>query len=140
MNFLKKKEQVISDRLNSIHESVFKMGDLYKVRTNIDVPKSLINAFVSKAKKEHGMDPRENWSDTELAEMFISYITANFINIESLPVDAILGEKTENPNEMSTEITSEENFEETPNDSIETSNELDNMNSNENTPSGEIEM
>jgi hypothetical protein len=142
MAFLKTKEQVISERLNSIHESVFKMGDLYKVRTSIDIPKSLINAFVSKAKKEQGTDPRENWSDIELAEMLVSYVTTNFINIESLPVNTILGEPTKAPGEASTEITSDEvddvendqNFDE-PIISTETP-----LTPSDDMPQGEIEM
>lgn len=93
MEYLKSKEQLVSEKLGSVNESVFKMGDVYKVKTIIDIPKSLINAFVSKAKKDHDIDPRENWSDVDLAEMFVNYIAANFVNIESLPVTAILGEK-----------------------------------------------
>lgn len=94
MEYLRSKDQVVAIKSGSIHETVFKMGDLYKVKTTIDIPKSLINAFVSKAKKENGTDPKENWSDVDLAEMFVSYVTATFMNIESLPVSAILGEKT----------------------------------------------
>lgn len=104
MEFLKSKQQVVNDKLASVHESVFKQGDVYKVRTTIDVPKSLINAFVSKAKKEHNIDARENWSDMELAEMFISYITANFVNIDTLPVTQIIGEPTKAEGEVKTDV------------------------------------
>lgn len=104
MEFLKSKQQVINDKLASVHESVFKQGDVYKVRTTIDVPKSLINAFVSKAKKEHNIDARENWSDMELAEMFISYITANFVNIDTLPVTQIIGEPAKAEGEVKTDV------------------------------------
>ena len=85
------KENLLKIRLGSINEAVFKQGDLYKVKTTLDVPKSLINAFVSKAKKEHNVDPRETWSDMDLAEMFVNYITATYLNIDSIPVDAIMG-------------------------------------------------
>ena len=98
------KEKVLSLRMNGINESVFKHGDTFRVKTTIDIPKSLINAFVSKAKKEHDTDPRENWSDIDLAEIFVKYISANFINIESLPVDAILGEPAKTPNEITTDV------------------------------------
>ena len=108
MDFLKNKEQVVNDRLSSIHETVFKMGDVYKVKTTIDIPKSLINAFVSKAKKENNVDPRENWSDTDLAELFVSYLATNFMNIESLPVNGILGTTEETPGEVSTDVQPEE--------------------------------
>lgn len=98
------KDSVLSLRMNAINESVFKHGDIFKVKTTVDIPKSLINAFVSKAKKEHDTDPRENWSDVDLAEMFVNYICANFVNIETLPVDAILGEPQKTPGEISTEV------------------------------------
>lgn len=108
MDFLKNKEQVINDRLSSIHEQVFKTGDVYKVKTTIDIPKSVINAFVSKAKKENSVDPRENWSDTDLAELFVAYLAANFINVESLPVNAILGTADKTEGEANGEVQPEE--------------------------------
>jgi len=104
MEYLKSKEQIVAEKLGSVNESVFKMGDTYKVKTTIDVPKSLINAFVSKAKKDHDIDPRENWSDVDLAEMFVNYVSATFVNIESLPVNAILGEKAKTPGEVSADV------------------------------------
>lgn len=105
MQFLKTKEQVLLERLGSVNESVFKMGDTYKVKTTIDIPKSLINQFVSKAKKENNIDARENWSDTDLAEMFVNYICANYLNSESLPVTSILGESSESNQSQTIETT-----------------------------------
>lgn len=106
MKFLKTREQLLAQKLGSLHESVFKHGDVYKVKTVIEVPKSVINQFVSKAKKENDIDPRENWSDVDLAEMIVNYVAANFITVESLPVAEILGEKVTDPN--SATITPEE--------------------------------
>jgi len=106
MKYLKTREQLIEQKLGSLHESVFKHGDVYKVKTVIEVPKSVINQFVSKAKKENDIDPRENWSDVDLAEMIVNYVAANFITVESLPVSEILGEKVTEPN--SATITPEE--------------------------------
>lgn len=91
---LKSRAQVLQERLGSVNESVFKIGDVYKVKTLVEVPKSIINAFVSKAKKEQDVDPREMWSDTDLAEIFVNYVTSTFLNIDSIPVDAIMGEKS----------------------------------------------
>ena len=105
---LKSKEQVVLEKLGSINESVYKMGDLYKVKTVIDIPKSLVNAFVSKAKKENGIDPKENWSDVDLAEMFVEYLKATFLNVESLPVSAILGENTKTPGDVQTDVQPQE--------------------------------
>lgn len=93
-NFLKSREQVILERTGAVCESVFKIGDVYKVKPIVDVPKSLINAFISKAKKEQDVDPREMWSDTDIAELIVSYVTKTFLNIDSIPVSAIMGEKS----------------------------------------------
>lgn len=103
MKFLKNREQLLAQKLGSLHEAVFKHGDVYKVRTTIEIPKSVINQFVSKAKKENNIDPRENYSDVELAEMFVNYIAANFITVESLPVGEILGENVSEPNSTTVE-------------------------------------
>lgn len=97
MKHLLDKNEILRQRLDSVHEQVFKMGDEYKVRTNISIPKTLVNKFVSKAKKEHDVDPKENWSDIELAQLFVDYILANYLNDESLPVEGILGKQDKEP-------------------------------------------
>lgn len=104
MEFLKSKEQVIAERLGSVNEGATKYGDVWKVKSQIEIPKSLINAFISKAKKENNIDPREQWGDADLAEMFVTYIAANFINIESLPVQAILGDQMKSAGEVQTTV------------------------------------
>lgn len=98
------KEQVVSQRFGALNESVFKQGDIYKVKSTVEIPKSLINAFVSKAKKENDIDPRESWSDMDLAEMFVQYIAQNYITIESLPVGEILGTEAKSPSEIQTDV------------------------------------
>lgn len=103
MEYLKSKERVVAER-TGVNETVIKMGDVYKVKSAIDVPKSLINAFVSKAKKDSNKDPRETWSDMDLAEMIVAYVTSTFMNIESLPLEGILGETSKTPGEVSTEV------------------------------------
>lgn len=140
-NFLKSKENVVSDRLGSVHEAVFKMGDVYKVKTTIEIPKSVINAFVSKAKKENGVDPRENWSDTDLAELFVDYISTNFMNIESLPINSILGTNSDtNTNDASATLEPEELEDNT--DDIDDIDDTIQYRSEDDidTPTGEIEM
>ena len=97
MNYLQSRDEVLRMRLGAIRESVTKVGDVYKVKIlGAEVPKSLINAFVSKAKKERDMDPRDNWSDSDLAELFVKYVLDTYLNIDSIPVEAIMGEKVEN--------------------------------------------
>jgi len=101
---LKTKEQILVERLGSINESTFKMGDMWNVRATFEVPRSLINAFVSKAKKENGVDPREMFSDMEMAELFISFIKSTYLNIESIPVAKIIGEMSAAPSEATDTI------------------------------------
>ena len=113
MKHLLDKNEVLKQRLNAIHEQVFKMGDVYKVRTNIEIPRTLINKFVSKAKKEHEVDPKENWSDIELAQLFVDYILANYLNDESLPVEGILGKQEKTPGAVEDTVDAGEEFEET---------------------------
>ncbi len=93
MRKLQTREEILASRMGAMNEMVFKMGDTYQVKFVADVPKSLVNAFVSKAKKEYDRDPREIWSDMDLAELFVKYVTTTFLNIDSLPVEAALGEK-----------------------------------------------
>ncbi len=111
MSFLKSKEEIVAQQKGSIYESVTKRGDIWQVKTTFDIPRSLVNAFVSKAKKEHGVDPRETWSDKDLAELFVKYISSTFTNIESLPVKAILGDDVETEGEASSDVQPEESNE-----------------------------
>lgn len=97
MKNLKSKQQVILERTNSVYESIHKMGDEYRVN-GVIVPKSLINQFVSKAKKEYNIDAKENFAEIDLAQMFVDYITKNYMNTDSLPVKTILGIETEDEN------------------------------------------
>jgi len=123
---LQNREDVFNNSLNRIYEGAFKIGDTYKTKAIINVPKSLINAFVSKAKKQ-GIDPREMWSDTDLAEMFITYVTTHYLNNDSLPVEAILGEPDKSKEEVKTIITDDNEQDEQPvNTEVETELPLDN--------------
>lgn len=106
------KAQVIAQRSGALNESTFKMGDLYRSKVIIDVPRSLINAFVSKAKKENGIDARETWSDIDIAELMIEYMKATYLNVESMSVTNILGEQTKTPGDVQTDIQPEENVQE----------------------------
>jgi hypothetical protein len=63
--------------------------DTWKVRTRVEIPVSLINAFVKKVQNETGEDPRKKWSEQELAEEISNYVTSSFLTIENLPVSII---------------------------------------------------
>jgi hypothetical protein len=102
MEYLKSKDRIVAERLGSVNEAARKHGDTWKV--SINIPRSLINAFVSKAKKDYNIDPREQWSDMDLAEFIASYVESTFINIDSLPVQKILGDLEKTPGEVKTMV------------------------------------
>jgi len=59
--------------------------DNWKVRTRVEIPTSLINAYVKKVQAETGEDPRKKWSEQELAEEITKYVSTAFMSVENLP-------------------------------------------------------
>ena len=59
--------------------------DNWKVRTRVEIPTSLINAYVKKVQAETGEDPRKKWSEQELAEEITKYVSTSFLTVENLP-------------------------------------------------------
>jgi len=59
--------------------------DSWKVRTRVEIPTSLINAYVKKVQAETGEDPRKKWSEQELAEEITRYVSTAFLTVENLP-------------------------------------------------------
>lgn len=59
--------------------------DAWKVRTRVEIPTSLINAYVKKVQAETGEDPRKKWSEQELAEEITKYVSTAFMTVENLP-------------------------------------------------------
>jgi hypothetical protein len=59
--------------------------DAWKVRTRVEIPTSLINAYVKKVQAETGEDPRKKWSEQELAEEITKYVSTAFMSVENLP-------------------------------------------------------
>ncbi len=78
---------------NPLTENVQAVDDVYRVRKRIDVPMSLVNAFKKKVKDESGKNISQFYSDVELAEEIAGYVTANYVSIENLPVNLILGDQ-----------------------------------------------
>jgi len=78
----------------SLNETVLRMDDVYRVRTSVDMPASLVNAYIKKVKDESGKNIREFYSDMELAEMLTDYIKTTYLNIENFPVAVALGTET----------------------------------------------
>ena len=81
----KRKEDIIK-------ESVLQVNDIYKVRTMIDIPQSMINAYVKKVKDNTGKNLRQFFGDVDIAEEVVKYITQNFLNVDQIPAGALTGD------------------------------------------------
>jgi hypothetical protein len=76
---------------SKLTETVFALDDIYRVLPNIDVPKSLINAYIKKVKDETGRDIKDVYGQEQIAEMIVNYLNSAFMNIENLPVAMSMG-------------------------------------------------
>jgi len=143
MKHLRKFEKYTTERkqLEIIKESVLQVNDIYKVRTFVEIPQSLINSYVKKVKDTAGKNLRQIFGDIDIAEEIVKYVNTNYTNIDKLPADALMGgkdsqEKTEEPTQDSTEDTSTEtetSTEETPEAEVKVETET----STEETPTEE---
>lgn len=97
MNFIKNIESYKKERAknNLIKEAVIKVNDTYKVRSMVEVPQSLINAYVKKVKDETGDDLTKFFGDVDIAEEIIKYINDKFLDVDSIPNNAILDQEEE---------------------------------------------
>jgi len=75
----------------AIKESVLQIGDVYKVRSMIDIPQSLINAYVKKVKDTTGKNLRQFFGDVEVAEELVKHITTSGLDIDKIPGNALMG-------------------------------------------------
>ena len=64
-------------------------SNVWKVRTRVEIPTSLISAYVKKVKDDTGEDCRTKWSEQELAEEITKYVTTSYLTIENLPVTIV---------------------------------------------------
>jgi hypothetical protein len=83
--------RVKKNRQEIIKEAVLQVNDVYKVKTMIDIPQSLINAYVKKVKDTTGKNLRQFFGDVDIAEEIIKYITTNNLNIDNIPGGALMG-------------------------------------------------
>jgi hypothetical protein len=75
-----------------IKESVLQVNDIYKVRTMIDIPQSLINSYVKKVKDTTGKNLRQFFGDVDIAEEIVKYINVNFLNVDTIPAGFLTGD------------------------------------------------
>ena len=74
-----------------IKESVISVGDLYKVRSMVDIPQSLINSYVKKVKDTTGKNLRQFFGDVEIAEELVKHITTSGLDIDKIDGSALMG-------------------------------------------------
>lgn len=89
------KFRIKKNREEIIRESVLQVNDIYKVKTMIDIPQSLINAYVKKVKETTGKDLRKFFGDIDIAEEIVKWVALNFIDVEKIPGGAIMGGQTQ---------------------------------------------
>ena len=75
----------------AMNESVLQVGDLYKVRSMVDIPQSLINSYVKKVKDTTGKNLRQFFGDVEIAEELLKFITISNLDVEKIPGNALMG-------------------------------------------------
>jgi hypothetical protein len=78
-----------------IRESVLQVNDIYKVKTMIDIPQSLINAYIKKVRDTTGKNLRQFFGDVDLAEEIVKYITLNNLDVDKIPGGALMGGQTQ---------------------------------------------
>jgi len=83
--------RIRKNREEIIKESVLQVNDIYKVKTMIDIPQSLINAYVKKVKDTTGKNLRQFFGDVDIAEEIVKYINMNNLDVEKLPGNALMG-------------------------------------------------
>jgi hypothetical protein len=75
--------------INNVQESAAQLfEDIWKCRTRIDIPSSLINAFMKKVQQETGEKISDKWSPQEIAEEIVNFLPS-FLTIENLPSSII---------------------------------------------------
>ena len=75
------KYRIVKNRSEIIKEAVLQVNDIYKVKTMIDIPQSLINSYVKKVKETTGKNLRQFFGDVDIAEEIVKYINMNNLDI-----------------------------------------------------------
>ena len=74
-----------------IKESVLQVNDIYKVRTLIDIPQSLIDAYVKKVKDNTGKNLRQFFGDMDIAEEIVKFVAQSGLDADTLSATALVG-------------------------------------------------
>jgi hypothetical protein len=88
-------EVTVSVEDNEVYEGAQLFDATWKVRTRVEIPTSLLNAYIKKVKDESGEDVRKKWSEQELAEEITKYVTTSYLTIENLPTTIVSNASSE---------------------------------------------
>jgi len=93
MNHLRKFQSFRKDKKRGeiIMEAVFQVNDIYKVKTTIDIPQSLINAYVKKVKDNTGKNLRQFFGDMDIAEEIVKFVAQTGLDADTLSPNALVG-------------------------------------------------
>lgn len=83
--------RVVKNREDIIKESVLQVNDIYKVKTMVDIPQSLVNSYVKKVKDNAGKNLRQFFGDVDIAEEIVKYINLNFLDVDKIPAELLMG-------------------------------------------------
>ena len=89
------KYRITKNREEIIKEAVLQVNDIYKVKTMIDIPQSLINKYVKKVSDTTGKNLRQFFGDVDIAEEIVKYINMNNLDVDKIPGGALMGGQEE---------------------------------------------
>lgn len=75
----------------AINEQTLNIDNDIMVVANIRIPRSVVNGYAKKVKDLTGKDLKDIFGESAIAEEIVKYISSNFINVDSIPVNALIG-------------------------------------------------
>lgn len=83
-------ESFRTNRKGSVNESSMVVGDHLRVNAIVDIKLSDINTYVKKVKESIGKNVRDVYSDSQIAEEIVKYLTTN-IDFNTLSTGFLFG-------------------------------------------------
>ena len=80
-----------TENAKPVKESAMIVNDMYKVNVTVDIPQSLINAYVKKVKDNTGKNLRQFFGDMDIAEEIVKYLAQTGLDADKLSPTALVG-------------------------------------------------
>jgi hypothetical protein len=103
-SFSNKKRSSEEQNASIVSESVMVVNDLYKVNATIDIPQSLINAYVKKVKDSLDKNARQFYSDQLMAEEIVKHILQHNLDIDKIDARALFGGVPQGQNQAQVQV------------------------------------